>query len=73
MFLFVYVVIAVLLLGIYNGVSYYVIEFWKNYVILKKMGVKVPINSVIVFLFIAYVLYNLFYLLIVVYTMLSLE
>ena len=73
MFLFVYVVIAVLLLGIYNGVSYYVIEFWKNYVILKKMGVKVPINSIVVFLFIAYVLYNLFYLLIVVYTMLSLE
>ena len=73
MFLFVYVVIAVLLLGIYNGVSYYVIEFWKNYTILKKMGVKVPINSIVVFLFIAYVLYNLFYLLIVVYTMLSLE
>ena len=73
MFLFVYVLIAVLLLGIYNGVSYYVIEFWKNYTILKKMGVKVPINSIVVFLFIAYVLYNLFYLLIVVYTMLSLE
>jgi len=73
MSLFVYLVIAVLLLAIYNGVSYYVIEFWKNYVILKKMGVKVPINSIVVFLFIAYVLYNLFYLLIVVYTMLSLE
>lgn len=73
MFLFVYVIIAVLLLAIYNGVSYYVIEFWKNYTILKKMGVKVPINSIVVFLFIAYVLYNLFYLLIVVYTMLSLE
>ena len=73
MFLLVYVVIAVLLLGIYNGVSYYVIEFWKNYVILKKMGVKVPISSVVVSLFAAYILYNLFYLLIVVYTMLSLE
>ena len=73
MFLFVYVLIAVLLLAIYNAVSYYVIEFWKNYTILKKMGVKVPINSIVVFLFIAYVLYNLFYLLIVVYTMLSLE
>lgn len=73
MSLFVYLVIAVLLLAIYNGVSYYVIEFWKNYTILKKMGVKVPINSIVVFLFIAYVLYNLFYLLIVVYTMLSLE
>jgi len=73
MSLFVYLVISVLLLAIYNGVSYYVIEFWKNYTILKKMGVKVPINSIVVFLFIAYVLYNLFYLLIVVYTMLSLE
>ena len=73
MFLFVYVLIAVLLLAIYNAVSYYVIEFWKIYTILKKMGVKVPINSIVVFLFIAYVLYNLFYLLIVVYTMLSLE
>lgn len=73
MFLFVYVLIAVLLLAIYNGVSYYVIEFWKNYTILKKMGVKVPISSVVVSLFAAYILYNLFYLLIVVYTMLSLE
>lgn len=73
MFLFVYVLIAVLLLAIYNAVSYYVIDFWKNYSVLKKMGVKVPINSIVVFLFIAYVLYNLFYLLIVVYTMLSLE
>lgn len=73
MSLFVYLVIAVLLLAIYNGVSYYVIEFWKNYTILKKMGVKVPISSVVVSLFAAYILYNLFYLLIVVYTMLSLE
>lgn len=73
MFLFVYVLIAVLLLAIYNAVSYYVIDFWKNYSVLKKMGVKVPISSVVVSLFAAYILYNLFYLLIVVYTMLSLE
>lgn len=73
MFLFVYLLIAVLLLAIYNAVSYYVIDFWKNYSVLKKMGVKVPVGSLVVFLFTAYILYNLFYLLIVVYTMLSLE
>jgi len=73
MFLFVYVLIAVLLLAIYNAVSYYVIDFWKNYSVLKKMGVKVPVGSLVVSLFVAYILYNLFYLLIVVYTMLSLE
>ena len=73
MFLFLYVLIAVLLLAIYNGVSYYVIDFWKNYSILKKMGVKVPIKPMVIYLFTAYVLYNMFYLLIVVYTLLSLE
>lgn len=73
MFLFLYVLIAVLLLAIYNSVSYYVIDFWKNYSILKKMGVKVPIKPLVIYLFVAYVLYNLFYLLIVVYTLLSLE
>lgn len=62
MSLFVYLVIAVLLLAIYNGVSYYVIEFWKNYTILKKMGVKVPVGSLVVSLFVAYIMYNLFYL-----------
>jgi len=73
MFMFLYVLIAVLLLVIYNSVSYYVIDFWKNYSILKKMGVKVPIKPMVIYLFTAYVLYNLFYLLIVVYTLLSLE
>lgn len=73
MFTFLYVLIAVLLLAIYNGVSYYVIDFWKNYSILKKMGVKVPIKPMVIYLFTAYVLYNMFYLLIVVYTLLSLE
>ena len=73
MFMFLYVLIAVLLLAIYNGVSYYVIDFWKNYSILKKMGVKVPIKPMVIYLFTAYVLYNMFYLLIVVYTLSSLE
>ena len=73
MFTFLYVLIAVLLLAIYNGVSYYVIDFWKNYSILKKMGVKVPIKPMVIYLFTAYVLYNMFYLLIVVYTLSSLE
>ena len=68
-----YVIIAVVLLAVYNGVSYYMIDFWKNYSILKRMGVKVPINPLVIYLFVAYVLYNLFYLLIVVYTLLSLE
>ncbi len=73
MFMFLYVLIAVLLLAIYNSVSYYVIDFWKNYSILKKMGVKVPIKPLVIYLFVAYVLYNLFYLLIVIYTFMSLE
>lgn len=73
MFLFLYILVAVLLLAIYNGVSYYIIDFWKNYSILKRMGVKVPIKPLVIYLFTAYVLYNLFYLLIVVYTLLSLE
>lgn len=71
--LFLYIILAIVLLAIYNGVSYYVIDFWKNYLILKKMGVKVPTNTLVVSLFFAYFLYNLFYLLIVIYTFLSLE
>lgn len=73
MFLFLYVVIAVMLLAIFNAVSYFVIDFWKNYSLLKRMGVKVPIKPLVIYLLVAYVLYNLFYLLIVVYTLLSLE
>lgn len=68
-----YVIIAVVLLAVYNGVSYYMIDFWRNYSILKKMGVRVPIKPLVVYLFMAYVLYNLFYLLIVIYTLISLE
>jgi hypothetical protein len=73
MLLFVYVVIAIVLLSIYNGVSYYVIDFWKNYLVLKKMGVKIPIRPIVVYLFSAFIMYNLFYLLVVIYTFLSLE
>lgn len=71
--LFVYIVIAIVLLSVYNGISYYVIDFWRNYLILKKMGVKIPIRPIAVYLFSAFVLYNLFYLLVVIYTFLSLE
>jgi hypothetical protein len=71
--LFVYVIVAIVLLAVYNGVSYYVIDFWRNYLILKKMKVKIPVNTLVVFLFLAFALYNLFYLLTVIYTFVSLE
>lgn len=69
----VYVVIAVLLLSVFNGVSYYVVDFLRNYMILKKMGVRVPIKPIVIYLFTAFVLFNLFYILVLVYTFLQLE
>lgn len=69
----VYVVIAVLLLSVFNGVSYYVVDFMRSYFILKKAGVKVPVKPIVVYLITAFVLFNLFYILVLVYTFLSLE
>lgn len=73
MFMFIYIVIAVALLSVFNGVSYYVVDFMRGYFILKKVGVKVPIKPIVVYLMVAFVLFNLFYILVLVYTFLQLE
>lgn len=73
MFMFIYIVIAVALLSVFNGVSYYVVDFMRSYFILKKVGVKVPIKPIVVYLMVAFVLFNLFYILVLVYTFLQLE
>lgn len=73
MFLLLYIIIALALISIYTIVSYKVVDLITNYYRFKKLNIFIPIKPIMVYLVVTYLGYVLFYIFIVIYTLLSLQ
>lgn len=71
--IFLYVGIAIFLEVLYIIIAQKVLDFWNGYFVVRKIGVRVPVNWIIVYMTVALFLFALFHLTVIIFAFVVLE